>query len=87
MYSFSGLANFVPHTRGMYEIEVTREDDPLPGSPFHIPVGEEELCNASKVKIIGDTKEVTCNDWNILQFDLTSAGEYICTYNNHIYFY
>lgn len=69
-----GVANFIPHNRGTYEVEVTRDDEHVHGSPFAIPVGESELCTASKVEVTGDTKKVTAGQWNAITFDISAAG-------------
>lgn len=69
-----GIAGFTPKVKGDYKVEVTQQDKPIQGSPFKVSVNDNNVCNASKVKLTGNLNDAKANQWNELHFDLSAAG-------------
>ena len=70
----AGVFGFQPKKKGSYQVEVTQEGKPIKGSPFRVEVGDGQLCQASKVKVSGASKEATANKWNDIHINLADAG-------------
>ena len=73
-----GLAAFTPKSRGLYTIEVTKEDHPINGSPFKINVGDNQISNAAHVQLSGNCmKQGKANELNEIPIDISKAGMYL----------
>lgn len=68
------LGSFEPTKSGSYSVEVQRDGDPYPGSPFQIKVTEGQLPNPAKVKATGSIEKALANEWNELKVNLSDAG-------------
>ena len=57
-------------------MEVTQEGKTITGSPFRVEVGDGQLCQASKVRVSGASREATANKWNDVHINIADAGYY-----------
>jgi len=82
-----GVVGFQPKKKGTYAVEVTQEGKAIKGSPFRIEVGDGQLCQASKVRVTGATRDATANKWNDVNINIADAGalEQHGVYNNSGY--
>ena len=70
----SGIS-FTPHEVGEHLVNVRRNGQHIPNSPFKIFVGESEIGNASKVKVYGQgLSEGTANEMNEFNVNTKDAG-------------
>jgi len=70
----AGIMGFQPKKKGSYSVEVTQEGKGISGSPFRIEVGDGQLCQASKVKVSGASREAIANKWNDVHINIAEAG-------------
>jgi len=75
-----GVVGFQPKKKGSYSVEVTQEGKAIPGSPFRVEVGDAQLCQASKVRVTGASKDAKANKWNEVHINIADAG----TTSHHI---
>ena len=69
--------SFTPHEVGEHLVNVLRNRQHIPNSPFKIFVGESEIGNASKVKVYGKgLTEGTANETNAFNVNTKDAGAY-----------
>ena len=68
--------SFTPREIGEHQVIVTRNGKPIQGSPFKVQVGDKEVGNASRVKLIGTAmKEGKTQVLNEFTVDTKSAGK------------
>ena len=74
MRSVSGIS-FTPREIGEHLVNVYRQGQHIPNSPFKIYVGESEIGNASKVKVTGrGCVEGMANQVNEFTINTKEAG-------------
>ena len=72
---FPGIS-FTPSEVGQHLVNVLRNGEPIPNSPFTIFVGESEIGNASKVKVYGKgLTEGMANELNEFTVNTKEAGK------------
>ena len=73
-FYISGIT-FTPRETGPHIVNVYRNGQHIPNSPFTITVGESELGDASKVKVYGKgLEEGMANEVNEFVVDTSQAG-------------